>query len=148
MYAEAIPQIIGERAITTGLALQAGQDKVSYATHAELGEAAANALMQDGHENKTYELVGSRAYRYQDITMLLSQMSKQDVNYTQLDATAYRALLQEIGLAEFLIYLTHGTVADIQRHQYEVKSHDLEMLLGRATAPLEDYLKTLYTKSI
>lgn len=145
MYAEAIPQIIGEQAIATGLALAGGAGKVPYALRAEFGEAAANALMQDGHENKIYSLVGSRTYSYQDIADLLSEISKQKVNYQNLDDASYRDMLHSIGLPDFIVYLTHGTVADIQQHQYEVQSTDLEMLLGRKTPALTDYLTTVYT---
>jgi NAD(P)H dehydrogenase (quinone) len=147
MYAEAIPQIIGEQAVATGLALAGGAGTVPYALRAEFGEAAANALMQDGHENKTYDLVGSLDYSYQDIADLLSAISKQKVNYQNLDDASYRDLLQSIGLPEFLVYLTHGTVLDIQQHQYEVVSKDLEMLLGRKTQPLKDYLATIYASN-
>ena len=145
MYAAAIPQIIGEQAIATGLALAGGAGKVPYALRAEFGEAAANALMQDGHENKIYSLVGSRKYSYQDIADLLSEISKQKVNYQNLDDASYRDMLHSIGLPDFIVYLTHGTVADIQQHQYEVQSTDLEMLLGRKTPALTDYLTTVYT---
>ncbi|RKG54282.1 SDR family oxidoreductase [Acinetobacter cumulans] len=147
MYAEAIPQIIGEQAIATGLALAGGAGKVPYALRAEFGEAAANALMQDGHENKIYSLVGSRTYSYQDIADLLSEISKQKVNYQNLDDASYRDMLHSIGLPDFIVYLTHGTVADIQQHQYEVQSTDLEKLLGRKTQALTDYLTTVYTSN-
>ena len=144
MYAEAIPQIIGEQAISTGLTIANGDGKVPYATRAELGEAAANALMQDSHDNKTYELVGSHLYGYQDVADLLSKLKHQHVSYTALASTDYLQLLHRMGLPEFLIYLTHGTVVDIQQHQYELESTDLEKLLGRKTAPLEQYLATVY----
>ena len=117
------------------------------ALRAEYGEAAANALIQDGHENKTYSLVGSHAYSYQDIADLLTEISKQKVNDQNLDDASYRDLLQSIGLPEFLVYLTHGTVLDIQQHQYEVASRDLEMLLGRKTQPLKDYLTSVYASN-
>ena len=144
MYAEAIPQIIGEQAVSTGLALAGGTGTVPYALRSEFGEAAANALMQDGHENKIYSLVGSHAYSYQDIADLLSEISDQKVNYQNLDDASYRDMLKSLGLPDFLVYLTHGTVLDIQQHHYEVQSNDLEMLLGRKTAPLEQYLATIY----
>lgn len=144
MYAEAIPQIIGEYAVKTGIALSGGTGRVPYATRAELAEAAANVLLQQGHENQTYELVGSHAYSYQDIADILGKISNSKVEYQDLYAETYRELLVKLGLPEFLVYLTHGTVLDIEQHQYEVHSKDLEKLLGRKTAPLEDYLSQVY----
>lgn len=148
MYAEAIPQIIGEQAISKGLILAGGAGKVPYATREELGEATANVLMHDGHENKTYNLLGSHAYSYQDIADCLTEMMQKQVNYENLDEATYRALLQQMGLPEFLQYLIYGTVNDIKQHQYEVKSTDLETLLGRKTQSLQAYLTTLYVATV
>lgn len=144
MYAEAIPQIIGENVVKTGISVAGGEGKVPYVTRAELGEAIANLLHQTGHENQIYNLVGSQAYSYQDIADLLEEMKQTTVSYQDLPVQNYRELLQNIGLPDFLIYLTHGTVLDIANHQYEVASTDLEKLLGRKSAPLKKYLTTIY----
>ena len=144
MYAEAIPQIIGEDAVETGIALSGGEGKVPYVTRAELGEATAKLLLQSGHENQTYHLVGSQAYSYQDIADVLGQLNQTTVAYQNLTVQNYREFLAQIGLPEFLVYLTHGTVLDIANHQYEVASTDLEKLLGRKSASLQEYLKTIY----
>lgn len=144
MYAEAIPQIIGEDAVETGIVLSGGEGKVPYVTRAELGEATAKLLLQSGHENQTYHLVGSQAYSYQDIADVLGQLNQTTVAYQNLTVQNYREFLGQIGLPEFLVYLTHGTVLDIANHQYEVASTDLEKLLGRKSASLQEYLKTIY----
>ena len=100
--------------------------------------------MQSGHENQTYHLVGSQAYSYQDIADVLGQLNQTTVAYQNLTVQNYREFLAQIGLPEFLVYLTHGTVLDIVNHQYEVASTDLEKLLGRKSASLQEYLKTIY----
>ena len=144
MYAEAIPQIIGERVIDTGIQLSGGAGKVPYVLRAELGEAIANTLIQNDHENKVYELVGSQTYSYQDIADELSQLKTIPVEYHDLTEEAYQQLLKRIGLPEFLISLTHGTVVDIKHQQYEVQSQDLEKLLGRPSQSLKSMLASLY----
>lgn len=149
MYSEAIPQIIGEQALDTGIYIADGEGKVPYALREELGEATANLLVQYGlenheHANKTYDLVGSHAYRYQDIAQILSEIKAETVAYQAVESEEYRDHLLKIGLPEFLVYLTHGTVLDIQQQQYQIDSPILEQLLGRKTAPLKDYLKRIY----
>ena len=146
MYAEAIPQIIGEQALDTGIQLAGGDGKVPYVLRAELGEATANLLIQPGHENQVYDFVGSQSYSYGDIANILSDIKNEVMSYQSLSDDAYRALLQQIGLPDFLIYLTHGTVLDIQKHQYELKSNILEQLLGRPTTPVDQYLANIYSK--
>ena len=145
MYAEAIPQIIGEHALQKGIQVAGGEGKVPYVLRAELGEATANLLMQHGHENQTYDLIGSQHYSYQDIADILSTIKAEPVIYQNLENHQYRDLLTQIGLPKFLVYLTHSTVIDIQQHQYELNSQILEQLLGRPTTSLDQYLKSIYT---
>jgi len=144
MYAEAIPQIIGEHAVNTGIQLAGGAGKVPYALRAEMGEAIANLVVQSGHENKIYNITGSEFYSYQDIAQLLSEITGKKVNYQALENDEYLKLLGSFGLPDFLIYLTSGTVLDIKNHQYEIESSDLEKLLGRKPASLKNYLTQIY----
>jgi uncharacterized protein YbjT (DUF2867 family) len=46
---------------------------VAYALRREMGEAAANILLQNGHENKIYDITGSELYAYDDIAKALSE---------------------------------------------------------------------------
>lgn len=145
MYAEAIPQIIGEHVLDTGIQLSGGLGKVPYALRDEMGEAIANLLVQSGHKNKTYNITGSGFYSYQDITEMLSEISGKKVNYHPLENDEYVSLLESFGLPKFLIYLTSGTVLDIKSGQYEIESSDLEMLLGRKPTSLKTYLTQTYS---
>src|SRR5258706_11337311 len=56
LYTGATPLFGGEKVIQTGINLPTGNGKVPFALRREMGEAAANALLQNGHENRTYEL--------------------------------------------------------------------------------------------
>ncbi len=144
MYTDAIPLIVGEQVFENGIYLSGGDGKVPYVLRREMGEAIANLLVQDNHENKTYNITGDVAYSYADIAQTLSEITNKQVNYTNLDKTLYEQLLKDIQLPEFLIYLTKGTVVDIKQHQYEINSSDLKTLLGRSPLDLKSALKELY----
>lgn len=144
MYTDAIPLIVGESVFEQGLFLPGGNGKVPYVLRREMGEAIANLLVQDHHENKTYNITGDVAYSYEDIAQILSQLNNKKIEYTDADEILYEQLLTDINLPQFLIYLTKGTVVDIKQHQYEIHSSDLKTLLGRAPLKLELALKELY----
>lgn len=72
MYTDAIPLIVGESVFEQGLFLPGGNGKVPYVLRREMGEAIANLLVQDHHENKTYNITGDVAYSYEDIAQILS----------------------------------------------------------------------------
>lgn len=144
MYTDAIPQIIGEAVFDTGIYLSGGDGKVPYTLRREMGEAIANILVQDNHENKTYNITGDVAYSYADIAQTLGELSHKKIDYIDLDETVYEQFLIDLHLPEFLVYLTKGTVVDIKQHQYEVNNSDLKTLLGRPPLDLKSALKELY----
>lgn len=131
MYADALPEILGPAWRRHGIVLPGGNGQVPYALRRELGEALANLLLQDGHREKTYDFTGTASYTYGEVAKVLSQLAGQPVPYTDAEPSAYGQQLQDMGLPDFLVYLTQGTVLDVRDHQYEVISNALHTLLGR-----------------
>lgn len=144
MYAEAIPQIAGPKALAEGIFLPGGEGRVPYALRAEMGEAAANLMVQDGHEGKTYNITGNAALSYADIAAGLSRMTGRNLPYQNIPEEALRDGMRAAGVPEFVIWLTIGTVQDIKAGQYEIASRDLEHLLGRAPKSPDEMLKTIF----
>lgn len=144
MYADALTQILGPNVIEQGINLPGGNGKVPYALRREMGEATANLLLEDGHENKTYEITGSESFGYAELAAVLSKLSGEEVKYSDLSEEDFKAVLQQIGFPEFAIYLYSGTIYDIRNHQYEIESKTLEHLLGRPTASIEEFTRELF----
>ncbi|MBN9336043.1 NmrA family NAD(P)-binding protein [Devosia sp.] len=144
MYAEALPTIIGPQALEKGIFLPAGSGHVPYALRSEMGEAAANVLLQEGHRNKTYDIAGVDAHGYDDVARGLSVLTGKRLAYRDIPAQALRETMQAAGLPEFPIYLTLGTLADIKADQYAIGRSDLELLLGRKPKSLNDMLKLVF----
>ena len=144
MYGDALPEIIGPQWAQNGIQLPGGNGKVPYALRRELGEATANLLLQDGHAMQTYDITGNQAYSYADVAAALSAITGQSLPYQDIPAEAFAQQLQSIGLPDFLVYLTAGTVRDVKEHQYEVQSNMLQTLLGRAPADLPSMLREVF----
>ncbi|MCG6191147.1 SDR family oxidoreductase [Maribellus maritimus] len=131
LYSDTISMHIGEVAIETGIFLPAGTGKVPFVLRRDLAEATANVLLQNGHENKTYELTGGKQYSFEDIASILSKLSGKTVDYTDINELAYSEALKQNGVPERFVTLLSGYVADIKNRQFEIVSNDLEDLLGR-----------------
>lgn len=144
MYAEAVPQIAGPKALTEGLFLPGGAGRVPYALRAEMGEAAANLMLQDGHEGRIYDIVGGSAWGYAEVAAGLSRLTGRSLSYQDIPEEALREGLRAAGMPEFPIWLTLGTLQDVKAGQYEIASRDLEMLLGRPPKSLDDMLKAVF----
>jgi NAD(P)H dehydrogenase (quinone) len=141
IYADVIPVYVGEKIFETGIHYPGGNGKVAFALRREMGEAAANVLLQDSLANKTYDITGAELYSFEDISRELSLLSGKIVGYTDIDANAYAEQLKAHGVSEEVVFVLTGFAADIKNGQYQMVSTDLENLLGRKPAPLKDSLK-------
>jgi len=144
LYAGGNPLYAGVKAIETGIQLPAGDGKAPFALRREMGEAAANILLQNGHENQTYEITGSELYSFKDVANALSALSGKTVIYTDADPETFPAKLKTLGLPEIVIRIVSGFAADIKNHQFERVTNHLEKLLGRKPASLKESLKEVY----
>lgn len=144
LYMDMIPVYVGDKVFEKGINLPAGNGKVAYALRREMGEAAANILLQNGHENKIYEITGSELYSYEDIAKALSELSGKHIAYTDMEAAKLAEQLQQADVPEAVRFIINGFATDTKNHQFENISKDLENLLGRRPVALTEGLKELY----
>jgi NAD(P)H dehydrogenase (quinone) len=144
LYTGATPLFGGDKVINSGIYLPTGNGKVPFALRREMGEAAANALLQNGHENHTYEITGSELYSYRDVADALSALSGRTVTYTDADPVTFPNKLKEFGLPEIVVLLVTAFSKDVKNHQFEIVTKDMENLLGRKPAPLKESLKEVF----
>ena len=143
LYSDSVLMLTGETAVDTGIFLPAGTGKVPFVLRRDLAEATANILLQNGHENKIYELTGEKQYSFGDIASILSELSGKTVDYTDINELAYSEALKQNGVPERFVTLLSGYVADIKNRQFEIASNDLEDLLGRRPTDFKAVLNAL-----
>jgi NAD(P)H dehydrogenase (quinone) len=124
-----------EQAIAHGLFGAAGEGKISGATRADFAEAAASALVGDGHAGKVYEL-GGEAFTLPELAAEISRQSGQEVTYTDLGEQKYAEFLESVGLAAPHAAILADSDAAASRGALFVGTADLEGLLGRPATPL------------
>ena len=144
LYLGGTPLFGGEKIFKTGINLPTGDGKVPFALRREMGEATANVLLQNGHENQTYEITGSDLYSYGDVAHELSALSGRTVIYSDADPVTFPTQLKEFGLPAIVVLLVTGFSADVKNHQFEIVTKDLEKLLGRKPASLKEGLKEVF----
>ncbi len=124
-----------EQAIEHGLFGAAGEGKISGATRADYAEAAASALVGDGHAGKVYEL-GGEAFTLPELAAEISRQSGKEVTYTDLGEQKYAEFLESVGLAAPHAAILADSDAAASRGALFVGTADLEGLLGRPVTPL------------
>jgi NAD(P)H dehydrogenase (quinone) len=141
---DVIPQFVGEKVFETGINLPAGEGRVSYALRSEMGEAIADVLAEDGSDNRIYQLTGSRACAFSDVATALTYLSGKNVKYTPAEKSAFEEQMKKRGVPDPVIEKVTGFIAGIKNEQEEEVTSELENLLGRKPASLEEGLKILY----
>jgi len=144
LYAEVIPLFAGQQAVETGIFFPAGDGRVSFAVRQDLGEATANILATEGHENKTYQLTGAETSSFADVAGALSTLSGKPVSYTSPEPEAFVEALKQFGLPSEIIGMSASFAAGIQRGDFDLLSPQLEQFLGRKPTSLKAFLKATY----
>ena len=119
----------------------AAEGEISLATRADYADAAVTVLTNAGHQGKTYELAGDKAYTLSDLAAEISRQTGRNIPYRNLPQAEYAAILKRVGLpdvrAEFIASsdfdASHGALFD--------DGHQLSKLIGRATTPLSEAVR-------
>jgi NAD(P)H dehydrogenase (quinone) len=144
LYMDTIPQFVGAKVFDTGINLPTGNGRVPFALRSEMGEAIANVLLESDRGNRIYQLTGSESYSFEDVASALSDLSDKKVDYTSVEKSAFESQMKERGVPEMMIQRVVGFLTDIKNGQEAEVSPDLENLLGRSPASLQEGLKVLF----
>ena len=144
LYMDAIPQFVGEHVLNTGISLPTDEGKLPFALRSEMGEGISNALLTSDCNNRIYTFTGSESYSFGDVATVLTKLSGKDVKYTPVEKLAFEAQLKERGVPDLIAQRIIGFMIDIKNGQEDEISSNLEQMLGRKPATLEEGLKVLF----
>ena len=114
--------------------------KVSIALRSDLAEAAAAAVVGEGHEGKVYEL-GGDAVTLTELAAIISDVTGTTVTYTDVPVETFQGILVGAGLPEPVAAIFADVDRAISQGELEVDPADLAALLGRPATPVADAVK-------
>lgn len=112
---------------------------LTAAARADFAAAAAVAAIQEA-EGATYEL-GGATFTLDDLAQLVTAASGVSVEHHDLPVAGFAAALEGAGLDEFTAQFFASVDDDIARGELFTDSSDLEKLIGRAPATLEQAVR-------
>lgn len=134
--------------LQAGAVFGAAKDGEFYtAPRGDYAEAAARVLLEpDEHLGQTYELAGDTSFTLTEFAAEISKLTSRDIAYNNMTMQDLQKHLEEVGLpagfaaalADSEHYAAEGYLVD--------KSGALSGLLGRATMPWQNTLKTQLTQ--
>lgn len=76
-----------------------GESRVALVDVVDVAAVTVAALVEDGHEEQTYEITGPRAYTYGECTEILTRVLKKTVRFDSVSLEASKKDLVDAGLA-------------------------------------------------
>ncbi|MEC0554680.1 SDR family oxidoreductase [Bacillus haynesii] len=113
--------------------------KVGWALQQDYADAAAAVLSGEGHENTVYELSGELLTQ-EEIASALGEVLGKEVPVQHVDDAAYRDIMKNAGVPDFLIPMVVDIQKGIREGTLEVESDDFEKVLGRPVTPIKEGL--------
>lgn len=123
-----------------GVAGSAGDGVANVAARADYAEAAAVVATTEGHEGKAYEL-GGQGVTLADIAAIASEVTGQEIAYTDLPLEVFTGILVGAGLPEPVAAVFADADRGIKAGELAVDPSVLEGLIGRPATPVIDTFK-------
>lgn len=120
---------------------QAGEGEISMVDARDIADVAVEALLNDGHEGKTYVLTGPEAISYGKIAEVFSNALKRQIAYVPVTSVQARSSMLEAGMPDWLV---EDLVAVNMEHAAGLAnsvSPDVEKVTGRKALSIEDFVR-------
>jgi uncharacterized protein YbjT (DUF2867 family) len=140
-YASTVPLLLGQ-ALTTGELVAPADGPVSWTAHADLAEAAALLLAEEGRfDGATPPLTAPDALDLEDVAVVLSELTGRTVRRVVVADEEWTASLVQRGVPESQAELLLGMFRAARRGEFATTGDQLEKLLGRQATPLRSVLE-------
>ncbi|MBE1494307.1 uncharacterized protein YbjT (DUF2867 family) [Amycolatopsis lexingtonensis] len=139
-YAATVPLLLGE-ALRTGELVAPADGPVSWTAHADLAEAAAIILAEEGRfDGPTPPLTAPAALDLDDVAGLLTELTGRPIRRVVAGDDEWVAGLTGHGVPEAQANMLLGMFHAARRGEFAVTGPVLEELLGRPATPLRAVL--------
>ena len=144
-YASTLALLVGD-ALRTGRLEAPADGPVSWTAHADLAEAAAVALVDDGAlDGVTPPLTASEALDLEDVAAVLGDLAGRSVTRVVVDDDDWVAAAVGRGMPAAAAEFALGMYRAARRGEFAVTDPALERLLGRPPVPVRRVLEGLVT---
>lgn len=120
-----------------------GTTKQNWVSNKDIGEAVAVILTSEGHQGKTYNLLGPDNITWDEVAKMISEIVGREIKYEQIDEQTLRQHIGFMpptvidGVVNLNNYMKNGGY-DIENNTTE--TNDLEKLIGSKGRKLRDFI--------
>lgn len=112
----------------------------------DIAEVVAEALLDEKHDGKTYELTGPGLLTFKEAIAEIAKITGREIAFQPLTLEEYTNMLREYQVPEDEIWLVNYLFTEVLDGRNSSTTNDIEKILGRKATDFTDYvLKTSET---
>ncbi|QEC53523.1 uncharacterized protein YbjT (DUF2867 family) [Anseongella ginsenosidimutans] len=105
----------------------------------DLADVVVEALTDDQHKGKIYELTGPELLSFKDTTQMISEAINRPVEYDEVNMDQYVNILRGYQIPEDIIWLMQYLFTEVLDGRNESTTNDIEKVLGRKPTTFNEY---------
>lgn len=106
----------------------------------DLADVAVEALTDDQHNGKIYELTGPELLSFKDAARMISEAINRPIAYEEVDMDGYVKILRDYQIPEDIIWLMQYLFTEVLDGRNESITNDIENVLGRKPTTFREYV--------
>jgi NAD(P)H dehydrogenase (quinone) len=144
LYADLMVGDLDDTLATGVLRRAAGSAACAYIARDDLGLSAAKVLANAGHENRIYTETMELTLTCSQIAALMSEVFDREIRYEAVPSADWPAYMtQRWGVPAELAKSAIGTMRAIENGEFDIASHDYEMIAGRKPKTMRQFLESV-----
>lgn len=124
------------------VALPMPEAKIPFVDTTDIAEVVVQALLDDRHNGKTYEVTGPRTLTFKEVIQEIAIGTNRKINFEAVSMETYNDMMKAAGLSADYIwlfdYLFREVLAKPDNH---IVTKDIEKVLGRKATDFSEYVK-------
>jgi len=106
----------------------------------DLADVVVEALTDEKHNGKIYELTGPELLSFKDATRMISEAINKPIVYEEVDMDGYVKILRDYQIPEDVIWLMQYLFTEVLDGRNESIKNDIENVLGRKPTTFREYV--------
>jgi uncharacterized protein YbjT (DUF2867 family) len=123
----------------------AGNGRTAFIDVRDIGEVAARALTEPGHENVAYPLTGSESLSYDDVAAIMTEELGRPITYSDPSPLSFARRMRQRGHPRAYVNVMLGIYLTTRLGMAKQTHPDAATLLGRPPITMRQYVRDYAT---
>ena len=124
------------------VALPQADVKVPYVDTDDIADVVVEALLNDDHDGKIYQLTGPRLLTFIEAINEISNATKREISFTPISLPAYTNVMKQQGVPSDVVWLFEYLFSEVLGNPKNSEiTNDIEKVLDRKAKDFSEYVK-------